>query len=481
VSEPRRAILSVSDKTGVVELGRGLRSLGWELISTGGTARALREAGLAVVEVSAFTGAPEILEGRVKTLHPKVHGGILARRGREDDMATLASLGYPPVDLVAVNLYPFEGRPSLEEIDIGGPTLVRAAAKNHEGVIVLVRPEDYGPVLEELRGAGDASAATRRRLAAAAFARIAEYDIAIAAWLGTELRYGENPHQRGALVGEGPGRVSGGKEISYNNLIDVDAALALVSDLPRPGAAVIKHATPCGAAAGADARAAFERAYDGDPLSAYGGIVALNVEVTLEAALAMVEPAKFLECVAAPSFASAAREALTTRPKWGKNVRLIEAGAPPARRLVRTIAGGLLVQEADLHPIAEEAFEVVTKRRPTPELEADLRLAIAVAKHARSNAIAVVKDGALAGCGAGQTSRVDATEIALRKAGERARGAALASDAFFPFPDSLERAAAAGVAAAVAPRGSRRDAEVAAAADALGIALCFTDLRHFRH
>ena len=477
----RRAIVSVSDKAGVVDFARGLREAGVEILSTGGTAQLLREAGVEVVEVSAWTGFPEILDGRVKTLHPKVHGAILARRDRDDDLAKLAELGIPPIDLVCVNLYPFEREPSLEEIDIGGPTLVRAAAKNWPGVVVVVRPEDYATVLAELRAGGEVSEPTRRRLAAAAFARIAGYDIAIAAWMGRELRYGENPHQRGALVVDGPGRVLSGKELSFNNFVDVDAALGLVRDLPAPAACVVKHATPCGAATGSGAREAFERAYAGDPLSAYGGIVAFSVPVTAEAADAMTAPEKFLECVVAPAFDAEAIATLTTRPRWGKSVRLIESAAPAAERLVRTVAGGLLVQTPDAHPPAEESLEVATKRKPTAEEDRDLRFAIAVAKHARSNAIAVVRSGALLGCGAGQTSRVDAVEIALRKAGEHARGAVLASDAFFPFRDSIDLAAKAGIAAIVAPRGSRRDAEVAAAADEHGIALAFTDLRHFRH
>jgi len=477
----RRAILSVSDKRDLVDFARGLRELGVELLSTGGTAKLLREAGVQATEVSDHTGFPEIMDGRVKTLHPRVHGGILARRDRPDDLATLEKLGIGPIDLVCVNLYPFERAPSLEEIDIGGPTLVRAAAKNWPGVVVVVRPEDYGPVLSELRASGNVPEDTRRRLAATAFARIAEYDIAIAAWFGQELRYGENPHQRGSLAGEGPGRLLSGKELSYTNLVDVDAALALVRDLPSPAACVIKHATPCGAAVGASAREAFDLAYAGDPLSAYGGIVGMNVPVTAEAADSMTAPDRFLECVIAPGFEPRALEVLTTRPRWGKSVRILEARAERPARECRSIAGGLLVQSPDAFPAASEAFELATARPLSADEERDLRIAIAVAKHARSNAVAIVSGGAMVGVGAGQTSRVASVGIATRMAGERARGGAMASDAFFPFPDSIELAASAGVTAIAAPRGSRRDAEVAAAAEARGVSLAFTELRHFRH
>ncbi len=476
-----RALLSVTDKTGLADFARGLAGLGVELLSTGGTAKVLKEAGLAVTEIADWTGSPEILGGRVKTLHPKVHGAILARREDKGDLETLARLGIPTIDLVCVNLYAFEREPSLEQIDIGGPTMVRAAAKNWPGVIVVVDPRDYGAVVGELKETGDVSAERRRALAATAFARIAEYDVAIAAWLGKELRYGENPHQRGALVGEGPGKIVSGKELSFTNLVDVDAALGLVRDLPSPGACVVKHATPCGAATGASAREAFDRAYAGDARSAFGGIVGLNVRLDAATAESMAAPEKFLECVIAPGYDADALEILTTRPRWGKSVRVIETAAAPPRTLVRSIAGGLLVETPDAHPPAEESLEVATTRRPTEAEDRDLRFAIAVAKHARSNAIAVVRDGALLGAGAGQTSRVEAVEIALRKAGEGARGAALASDAFFPFRDSIDLAAKAGIAAVVAPRGSRRDAEVAVAAKEHGMAFAFTDLRHFRH
>ncbi len=496
----RRALLSVSDKSGLVDFARALSALGFALIATGGTARALREAGLSPRDVSDVTGFPEILDGRVKTLHPHVHAGLLARRARAADMETLARLRIDPIDLVCVNLYPFEAtvaregvreEEALEKIDIGGPTLLRAAAKSWPDVIVVPDPRFYPEVLDHLR-AGDVPPEARRRLAAEAFRATARYDGAIARWLGAArpLRYGENPHQRGWLEGEGPGELLSGKELSYTNLLDADAAIALVEDLPAGGAGgaaasacVIKHATPCGAAVAGSAADAFRAAYESDPLSAYGGVVGIAPAVDRKAALAMTEPSIFLECVIAPHFEPDAIETLTARPKWGKSVRLLRAAAPDRAPVLesRAIRGGLLVQERDRVRPAGETFEVRTRRAPTQSEAAALRLAIACAKHARSNAIAVAAPDRLLGIGAGQTSRVDAVRVALEKAGARARGAALASDAFFPFPDSIELAARAGITAIAEPGGARRDAEVIAAADAAGIALVFTGVRHFRH
>lgn len=491
---PRRALISVSDKTGVVEFTKGLADLGWEIVSTGGTARALRDAGLRVVDVSEVTGFPEIMDGRVKTLHPKIHGGILARRDRPDDLETLARHGIQAIDLVCVNLYPFEetvakagvtDAEAREQIDIGGPCLLRAAAKNWTDVIVVARPALYDGVLRALREQGDLAADARRELARAAFERTESYDRGIAFWLlgarPRELRYGENPHQTAVLSGRGPGKILSGKELSYTNLLDLDGAIALVEDLPGEAACcIVKHVTPCGAANGADPRAAFERAYACDPLSAYGGIVGIRPALTAAAAIAMSEPAIFIECVIAPRFEEEAVKILTTRPKWGRSVRLLEAGLPDEEER-RSIRDGVLTQDRDLVKPADEKFEVRSKRAPTAEEEAALRFAIACAKHARSNAIAVASADSLLGIGAGQTSRVDATRLALEKAGAKARGASLASDAFFPFPDSIELAAKAGIAAIAEPGGAKRDDEIVAACDAAGIALVFTGVRHFRH
>ena len=532
--KPRRAVISVFDKTGLFEFARGIVRAGFELISTGGTARALGEAGIAVREVSDLTGFGELFDGRIKTLHPRVHAGILARRERPDDMAAIASYGIEPIELVCVNLYPFEkavaegarGEAALEMIDVGGPALLRAAAKNWPSVVPVPAPRFYDEVLREIEGSGEVGEALRRRLAAETFHLTSGYDAAIAAALEAEeaagaekgprefpptlvlrldralvLRYGENPHQRAAFyryrpLGPGlPGGLGGarqlsGKALSYTNLLDLDAAFGLALELPPAGACIVKHATPCGAAAFANsAKEAFERALSADPLSAYGGVVGLNLPCDAGTATAMTEPAIFLECIVAPRFEPEALEILTRRPRWGKSVRLVEVARPPEQEKdtaleVRSVRGGILAQEADRAVASAEPLLPRTgaaSRGIAPELERDLRTAICCAKHARSNAIAVVRGGALVGIGAGQTSRVGSVRIALEKAKERARGAALASDAFFPFADSVELAVAAGIAAIAEPGGARRDAEVIRACEERGIALFFTGLRHFRH
>ncbi len=507
MAKVKRALLSAYDKAGIVELGRELQELGVEIVSTGGTAHALREAGVPVIEVHDVTGSPEILDGRVKTLHPKIHGGILARRDREEDLSTLAREGIGPIDLVAVNLSPFERKPSLDMVDIGGPAMLRAAAKNWPGVVALTRPEDYGPVLAEIRELGGVRDTTRRRLAAIAFSRTAAYDLAVGAWLaatgpesaGLSLRYGENPHQKASFVPAGSfaralaaADVLGGKDLSYNNYLDLDAVLGLLLDLDRlfptrAGAAIVKHTNPCGAAVGddADAAEAFRRALAGDAEAAYGGILGISRAVTVEAAEAMAAPGVFLECVLAPSFEPGGLEVLTTRPKWGRSVRLVSVPwgrAEPLERLhVRSVRGGILCQEHDHNSLAEERFATRTLREPTPEEQTVLRIALAVVMALASNAIAVVKGGQLVGAGCGQQSRVDAVRIALRKAGDRASGAALASDAFFPFRDSVDLAAKAGIRSIVHPGGSKRDEEVASAADETVIAMFTTGFRHFRH
>jgi phosphoribosylaminoimidazolecarboxamide formyltransferase/IMP cyclohydrolase len=520
----RRALLSVSDKTNLLELARGLAALNVELISTGGTRKALAEARLPVREVADVTGFPEILDGRVKTLHPKIHGGLLYVRTNPEHAATVREQGIEPIDLVVCNLYPFEAtvaRPGvtheeiIENIDIGGPSMVRSAAKNYHDVAVVTDPGQYAAVLEELRAnAGALSLATRERLAAAAFARTAAYDRSISAYfarrLGADelptildlrferqqtLRYGENPHQKAAFYVE-PGRpkdsVAGadvlhGKELSYNNLLDLDSALNLVREFAEPAAVVIKHNNPCGAAIGATLAEAFRKAYEGDPLSAYGGVLAFNRELDEATALQITEPNRFVECLIAPDFEAAAFQVLTTRPSWKKSVRLLRTGPlqPPERRPssldYRRVDGGLLVQTRDLPTDDFAAARVVTKRPPTDAEQADLRFAWLTCKHVKSNAIVLAKGGMVVGVGAGQMSRVDSVQIAVRKAAGRQVGSVLASDAFFPFRDNVDEAARAGVTALVQPGGSMRDADSIAACDEHGLAMLFTGVRHFRH
>ena len=520
----RRALVSVSDKRALVPFLQALSARGVEILSTGGTAKALREAGLSVTDVSAYTGSPEIMDGRVKTLHPKVHGAILMRE-RDDDREALASIGGAPIDLVVVNLYPFEETlrragathdELVEKIDIGGPAMVRAAAKNHARVTVVVDPADYTAVLAEFERDGDVSHDLRVALAAKAFAHTSRYDGAIAMYLSGldaegvrdrypralhlayerayRLRYGENPHQTGAFyrehaAAEGTlGRAvsvgAGGKELSYNNLVDVDAALEAAREFEGPAAVVVKHTNPCGVATAPTLEAAYRTARAADELSAFGGIVALNRPVDVATATALVET--FLEVVVAPFFPADALKVLHAK----KNLRLIETGAwlsgDEAGRTVRHVSGGLLVQDRDARARGEvEGARVVTKRAPTPDELRALVFAWSVAKHVKSNAIVLATaDGDVCrsvGVGAGQMSRVVSVEVATRKAGEATRGAVLASDAFFPFPDGVELAASLGVTAVAQPGGSVKDADVIAAADARGIAMIFTGTRHFRH
>ena len=507
-----RALLSVYDKTGIAEFARVLQAGGVELISTGGTYRALKEGGLDVRQVSELTGFPEVLDGRVKTLHPRIHAAILARRDVPQHMAQLKELGVVPIDLVAANLYPFVetvGRPdaaledALENIDIGGPTLLRAAAKNFPSVIVVVDPADYGWVGERIRGGGLGDD-ERRRLAHKAFRHVAFYDTAVSQYLGrglgealpeeinlafsklSELRYGENPHQKGALYmpALGSGGIARavqlhGREVSHNNLMDADAAWQVVSDFEEPTATVIKHTNPCGLASCDDIAEAYHRAHEGDPVSAYGGIVGFNRTVTAEAAEAM--RGVFYEVVVAPDYEEGALEVLRRR----KNLRILRVSPVEAeevgRLVIRPISGGLLVQTAD--EIAEDpaSWKPVTERHPTREELGSLAFAWKAVKHVKSNAIVLARDKALVGMGAGQPNRVTSVHLALRVAGEKARGSVLASDAFFPFPDGIELAAEGGVTAVVQPGGSIRDEEVIKAASGLGIAMVFTGVRHFRH
>jgi phosphoribosylaminoimidazolecarboxamide formyltransferase/IMP cyclohydrolase len=518
----RRALLSVSDKTGLVELARALAGLGVELISTGGTRKALADAGLAVRDISDVTGFPEMLDGRVKTLHPLVHGAILAIRDNPQHMATAQQHGIGLIDLVVCNLYPFEAtvaKPGstheeiVENIDIGGPSMVRSAAKNYHDVAIVTDPAQYAALVEELRAnSGALTLATRECLAAAAFARTAAYDLAISAYFarraGSEewpelldlrferklsLRYGENPHQKAAFYVElgvrhacvGSAEQLHGKELSYNNLLDLDSAFNLVREFDTPAAVVIKHNNPCGAATSDSLVEAFQKAYEGDPLSAYGGVLGFNRELDEATAQQITEPNRFIECVIAPSYSEPAFRLLTTRPSWKKNVRLLRTGPiePAAARGVdfRRVDGGLLVQTRDVEADDFGQAKVVTKRAPTETEMADLRFAWRVCKHVKSNAIVLAKGGMVVGVGAGQMSRVDSVHIAARKAGERVRGSVLASDAFFPFRDNVDEAARVGVTALVQPGGSMRDQDSIAACDEHGLAMVFTGVRHFRH
>ena len=504
---PKRALLSVHDKTGIADLARGLVEAGWELVSSGGTASVLADEGVPVLEVGEVTGAPEILGGRVKTLHPAIHGGILADRSDPGHLASLEARGIVPIDLVVGNLYPFTSDPGIELIDIGGPTMVRAAAKNHAHVGVVVDPADYRTVLDELRAVGSLSDATRRRLARSAFAHTAAYDAAIVAWFDEDpssdhandllkpslhlaldrvhdLRYGENPHQAGARYRAAGSSgwwdtavVHGGKAMSYLNLFDTEAAWRLVHRLgDEPCAVVVKHANPCGAAVGSDIADAYLSAHRCDPVSAFGGVVAVNRPVTLAMAEALSEV--FTEVVVAPAYEPDALALLGER----KNLRVLEAGPPGWPELdVRGIDGGLLVQTADDLVAQPSVWRVVTEREPTGSEWADLEFAWRVVARVNSNAIVLVKNRCAVGIGAGQQNRRDAGRVAAEKAAGRAIDGACASDAFFPFRDGLDAVADAGVTAVVQPGGSLRDGEVVAAADAHGMAMVFTDERHFRH
>jgi phosphoribosylaminoimidazolecarboxamide formyltransferase/IMP cyclohydrolase len=522
----RRALISVSDKTGLADFARGLSAAGIELYSTGGTGRFLEEQGLRVRDVSAYTGFPEMMDGRLKTLHPKVFGGILCRHNVAADMQALGEHGIVPFELVVVNLYPFEATiaqpgvtpdEAIEKIDIGGPSLVRAAAKNHAFVAVATDARQYPEVLAEIASAGTISDPLRRRLAAEAFAHTAAYDRAIAGWfalfdaahlptplaafpsrlhlqleLREGLRYGENPHQKAALYAEaGAGganllsaRQLHGKELSYNNLLDLDSALAIVRGLEQPAVAVIKHNNPCGAAVANTLAAATRAALDGDPVSAFGSVLGFNRPLDVPTAEVLAEPGRFVEAIVAPRFEPAALEVLTTKPKWKANVRLLEVGevGPAAARYeLRQLDGGFLRQQADVLADPRGEWSVVTRSSPSAAEWQDLEFAWAIVRHVKSNAIVLASGGALVGVGAGQMSRVDSTRIAVDKAAARAAGAVLASDAFFPFPDSIPIAAAAGVRAIVQPGGSRSDADVIAACDEHHIAMVFTGRRHFKH
>jgi phosphoribosylaminoimidazolecarboxamide formyltransferase/IMP cyclohydrolase len=513
-----RAIISVSDKAGATDFAKGLSQLGFELFSTGGTKRAIAQADVPVKSVSEITGFAEILDGRVKTLHPKVHGGLLARRDLPAHMAELAENKIEPIDLVAVNLYPFVRtvakaevtlEEALENIDIGGPTMIRAAAKNFPGVIVVVDPADYGPVLERL-SRGEMPPEERQRLAQKAFQHVASYDTAIAQYLGKDmegfpeemtvalkkrygLRYGENPHQMAAFYAEqmaGGGRDAGitwaeqlwGKELSFNNILDADAAWGVVTDFAAPTVAIIKHTNPCGLASHDDIAEAYRRALSGDPVAAFGGIVAVNREVDLDAAEEMRQT--FYEIIIAPEYDARALEVL----KRKKDLRLLRAALPPTYGVshqgyldFRRVKGGFLVQGSD--SLAEDSVSLkpVTRRAPSEAEMKDLRFAWRAAKHVKSNAIVLARDRTLLGMGAGQPSRIVSAQIARERAGDKTGGSVLASDAMFPFPDVVEAAAAGGVTAIVQPGGSIRDEDSIKAADKYDMAMVFTGERHFRH
>jgi phosphoribosylaminoimidazolecarboxamide formyltransferase/IMP cyclohydrolase len=517
----RRALISVSDKAGLLGFATALAARGVEILSTGGTATALRAAGLAVVEVSDHTGFPEILDGRVKTLVPQIHGGILARRDRPTHLAELEEHGIAPIDLVVSNLYPFEATLAggagfadcVENIDIGGPALTRAAAKNHDFVAIVTEPGQYDAVLAELAAHGGTSLALRRKLAGEAFARTAAYDAAIAAWLAGErgeafparvtlsgslrqtLRYGENPHQQAAFYVNGDrkgiatARQIQGKELSYNNLNDTDAAFECVAEFEQPTVVILKHANPCGVASAADLASAWDLALRCDPESAFGGIIAVNR--TLDEATAAKVAAIFSEVIIAPDATEAAIAALARK----KNLRLLLTGGlpdPAASGMgFRSVAGGFLMQSRDAGRVARGDLKVVTKRQPSQAELDDLIFAFRICKHVKSNAIIYAKDGATVGIGAGQMSRVNSSRIAAWKAEDAAHkaglsqslaiGSVVASDAFFPFADGLEAAVAAGATAVIQPGGSIRDAEVIAAADKAGVAMVLTGMRHFRH
>jgi phosphoribosylaminoimidazolecarboxamide formyltransferase/IMP cyclohydrolase len=514
----RRALLSVWHKDGLVELGRFLAGAGVEILSTGGSARTLRDAKVAVRDVAEVTEFPEMMDGRVKTLHPRIHGGLLFRREVAAHVRAAEEHGIPAIDLLVVDLYPFEdaaARPDasreevVEMIDIGGPAMIRAAAKNHRDVAVITDPADYATLREEMAAnAGGTSEAFRRRMAAKAYARTGAYDAAIAGYLEEErfperlvlslerraiTRYGENPHQGGAVyqlprhtaAAAATAVQRSGKELSYNNFLDAAGALDTVGPFDRPACAVIKHRNPCGAAVHEDLVVAFERAYAGDPLSAYGGILATNRPIEADLAATVADPERFFEVIIAPAFSDEALEILTTRTRWGRNVRLLETGAwepgagDSAALELRSISGGMLVQEPDRG--GDRELRCVTRREPSAEEMADLRFAWEIVRSVTSNAIVFARDQSLVGCGAGQMSRVDSVEIAARKAGERSQGAVMASDAFFPFPDGILAAAEAGVRAVIQPGGSIRDDAAIAACDEAGLAMVLTGRRHFRH
>ncbi len=516
----RNALISVSDKLGLADFAAGLRRAGVTIYSTGGTRRHLEQSGVEVLDVAEYTGFPEMLDGRVKTLHPRVFGGILAIRDRADHMEAIGEHDIEPFDLVVVNLYPFAATASragatreecVEQIDIGGPSLVRAAAKNHNDVAIATSPEQYGEILAQLDTLGGTTFDLRQQLASDAFDHTAAYDRAIADYMRgdsisgefpaslhlslrrkAQLRYGENPHQRAALYADPSAKSANlvsarqlsGKELSYNNLLDLDSALDIVRNMGGPAVSVIKHNNPCGAATDNKLARACQKALDGDPLSAFGSVLGFNRTVDTETAELLCQPGLFIEAIVAPDFEAEAVGLLTTKPRWRENVRLMQVGIldeppPPIQR--RFISGGMLVQDADRLTSAPLQWKTVTDTKVADELWDDVAFGWEMVRHVKSNAIVLAKDTSLIGVGAGQMSRVDSVEIAIDKAGDRVVGSILASDAFFPFPDSIEAAAEAGIVAIVQPGGSRRDQEVIEACDKHNLPMVFTGRRHFKH
>ncbi len=531
----RTALISVSDKTGVVDFAKALAQMGVRIISTGGTAAKLADAGVKVISIDSVTGFPEMMDGRVKTLHPKIHGGLLALRDKSEHVGAMQQHGIEPIDLVCVNLYPFEQTvakagctlaEAIENIDIGGPSMIRSAAKNHKFVTVVTRCDQYARVVEQMRdNNGAVTGKLREELARAAFGLTAAYDAAIAKYLTTQagiefpervsialvrealLRYGENPHQTAALYrlphrtepSAASGKLLAGEtEISFNNLLDANAAFELAKEFDEPAAVVVKHLNPCGCAIDEDICVAYRKAYEGDVVSAFGGIIALNRPVDVELARTIMESYSrfgkalgasgfFAEVIVAPKFNEDAIQIIRTLKVWGSRVRLIETG-PVDRAMmdasehdVRHVVGGVLLQKRDLVGWEPDVLSVPTKNKPTPEQLEDLRIAWLVAKHTKSNTIVLAKHKKILGVGAGQMNRVESGLLAMKHAGDEAKGAAMASDAFFPFPDNVENAARAGITAIVQPGGSKKDDEVIAAADRHGIAMVFTGKRHFKH
>ena len=519
----RRALISVSQKIGLTTFARGLQEAGVRIYSTGGTRKFLSEGGVESTEVADYTGFPEMLDGRVKTLHPKIYGGILARRDMPEHIAALEAHDIRPFDLVVVNLYPFEQTVSrrdcsfaeaIEQIDIGGPSMIRAAAKNHDSVAVVTDPSQYADILQEILEQEGTSATTRRNLSLMAFRLTAGYDRAIVDYLAcheTEedfpsqlvvelkkkatLRYGENPHQKAAIYIESSSTGSSlgsslkihGKELSYNNLLDLDSALLITLEFAEPTAVIIKHNNPCGAATRESLREAFLCAYEGDPVSAFGCVLGFNRPVDRATAEALTEPGRFVEAIIAPEFSDVAVELLTSRPTWKANVRLVEVGnlndAPDATDSwdYRRITGGMLIQSRDSLDDPRDEWQVVSKRKPNDKEIEDLQFCWKIVKHVKSNAIVLAKDLSIVGVGAGQMNRVESVDIAIRKAGQRSLESVLASDAFFPFRDGPDRAANSRITAIIQPGGSRRDAESIAACNEHDIAMIFTGRRHFRH
>lgn len=515
-----RALISVSDKIGIASFAKGLVAAGVEIYSTGGTKTHLEKEGVPVKDVSGYTGFPEMMGGRLKTLHPKIHGGILCRRDNIGDMNALAENGILTFELVVVNLYPFEAtvaregvteEEAIENIDIGGPSMIRAAAKNHQFVTVVTDQEQYSAVLEQIQKTGRTTLQLRQSLARDAFTLTGRYDNAIAGYFNellqggdfpetitvklrrsNVLRYGENPHQQAAVYADTYSKTANviaarqlnGKELSYNNLLDLDAALAIVRSFDKPAVTVMKHNNPCGCGAAGKIADALKKGLDGDPLSAFGSVLGFNRPVDKASAELLATPGLFVEAIVAPSFDADALEILTKRPKWAANVRLLQVGSldqKPSKWTLRPIEGGALYQEADTGKDDEEQWTAVTEKKPDESLMDDIRFAWEMVRHVKSNAVVLAKDEMLLGAGAGQMSRVDSVEIALKKAGERAKGSVMGSDAFFPFPDSIEKVTEFGIAAVIQPGGSKNDTAVIDCCNKFGIPMLFTGRRHFKH